>query len=114
MPMKLASNFAPDPEEEKIDRIITLLTQIKEAVAPTMGKRILRTLGNFAWKVAVLLLMTIISFYLWTLVSDQFGGLLGGMTGGGTGGASGEQEGMSIESTIKALEQIQKIKDAGK
>lgn len=112
--MKLASNFSPNTEDEKIDHIITLLTQIKEAVAPTMGKRILRTLASFAWKVGVLLLMTIISFYLWTLVSAQFSGLLGGMTGAGAGGTEADKEGMSIEATIKALEQIQKIKDGAK
>lgn len=108
--MKLASNFSPNTEEEKIDRIVELLTQIKEAVAPTVGKRILRTFLGFAWKVAVLLLLTIISVYLWNMVSGSFSGLLGGGMKEGTEGG----EGMSIESTIKALEQIQKIKDGGK
>lgn len=111
MPMKLASNFSPNTEEEKIDHIITLLTQIKEAVAPTVGKRILRTVLSFAWKVAVLLLLTIISVYLWNMVSGSFSGMLGGASGA-TDKAGGE--GMSIESTIKALEQIQKIKDGAK
>lgn len=110
MPMKLISNFSPNNEEEKIDRIISLLTEIKEAVAPTMGKRILRTLASFAWKVAVLLLLTVISVYLWNMVAGSFSGLLGGAAGG----AQGDKEGMSIESTIKALEQIQKIKDGAK
>lgn len=109
--MKLASNFSPNSEDEKIDHIITLLTQIKEAVAPPWWKKILHTLLGFAWKVALLLLMTILSFYLWTLVSNQFSGMLGGLTGGGT---EADKEGMSIEATIKALEQIQKIKDGAK
>lgn len=112
MPMKLASNFAPDPEEEKIDRIITLLTQIKEAVAPPWWKRFLNTLLSLAWKVFLLLLMTVLSYYLWIAVSDKLGGVMGGLSPQ----QKADQESSDITTVMDTLKQLgeQKAKDGKK
>lgn len=102
MPTKLASNFAPDPTEEKIDRIVTLLTQIKEAVAPPWWKRLLNSLLSLAWKVLLLIIMTILSYYLWVAVSARLGGLMGGLSPQ----QKADQESTDITTVMDALKQL--------